>query len=243
MKTEQVLETYDDAYAQAYDETFLVDIHSQNKTASELEILRNIFNEKGQAVQWLDVACGTGYVLSQFSKVERTGFDLSPAMLKIARRKNPDIPLIQGDFRNNSLFEKGQWDVISSMWWAYSFVESISEIDQLIQNISDWLTDDGVCFMPICEPAKNLYNGEIKIPYVAVENAPAYGGKILVTAVLWSWIEASGKRHDNMLVPQIEYMVEMFKNHFEFVEVREYADGYYRAIIARKKKYNQAKNI
>ncbi|BAY92053.1 MULTISPECIES: class I SAM-dependent DNA methyltransferase [unclassified Tolypothrix] len=237
MKTEQVLETYDEAYAKAYDETFLIDIHSQIKTACELKILMNILSEKGKAVQWLDVACGTGYVLSQFPEVERTGFDLSPAMLKIARSKNPDIKLIEGDFRNKSLIDKGQWDVISSMWWAYSFVESISEIEQLIENISDWLTDDGVCFMPICEPAKNLYNGEIKIPYVAVENAPVYGGKILVTAVLWSWIEASGKRHDNMLVPQIEYMVDIFATYFEFVEVLEYADGYYRAILARKKKY------
>jgi SAM-dependent methyltransferase len=236
MKREQVLETYDEAYAQAYEEAFLVDIHSQHKTACEIEILTKILGEKGKTARWLDVACGTGYFLSCFPEVERAGLDLSPAMLQVARRKNPDIPLIQGDFRDKLLVGKGEWDVISSMWWAYSFVETISEIEQLIENISDWLTDDGVCFMPICEPAKNLYSGEIEIPYVVTEDAPAYGGKILVTAVTWSWIQPNGKRHDNMLVPQKEYMLEIFQKHFATVEHIEYANGYYRGIIARKTK-------
>lgn len=61
-----------------------------------------------------------------------------------------------------------------------------------------------------------------------------------MTAVLWSWIEAIGKRHDNMLVSQIEYMVDIFETYFEFVEVLEYAGGYYRAILAIKKKYKFA---
>ncbi|BAY61814.1 methyltransferase, UbiE/COQ5 family protein [Calothrix brevissima NIES-22] len=235
MKIEQVLETYDEAYAEAYNNTFLTDIHSQTKTKHELKILTHLLSEKGTEARWLDVACGTGYYLSCFPEIQRAGLDISPAMLNIARRKNPEIPLIQGNFRDKSLVKKGEWDIISSMWWAYSFAESISEIEILIANIFDWLTDDGVCFMPICNPAKNLYSGQTNIPYVACENAPAYGGKILVTAVIWSWIESNGKRHDNMLVPQMEYMVEMFKKHFSTVEIVEYANGFYWGILAAKK--------
>jgi SAM-dependent methyltransferase len=235
MKIEQVLETYDEAYAEAYNQAFITDIHSQTKTQHELKILTQLLSEKGTEARWLDVACGTGYYLSCFPEIQRSGLDISPAMLNITRRKNPNIPLIPGNFRDKSLVEKGEWDVISSMWWAYSFAESISEIETLIENIFDWLTDDGVCFMPICNPAKNLYSGQTTIPYVATEDAPAYGGKILVTGVIWSWIEASGKRHDNMLVPQMEYMVELFKKHFQSVEIVEYANGYYWGILAAKK--------
>ncbi|AFZ59054.1 class I SAM-dependent methyltransferase [Anabaena cylindrica FACHB-243] len=235
MKIEQVLETYDEVYAEAYNEAFLTDIHSQTKTKHELKILTQLLSEKGTEARWLDVACGTGYYLSCFPEVKKAGLDISPAMLNISRRKNPDIPLIQGNFRDKSLFKKGEWDVISSMWWAYSFAESISEIETLIENICHWLTDDGFCFMPICNPSKNLYSGQTNVPYVATEDAPAYGGKILVTGVIWSWIEASGKRHDNMLVPQMEYMVELFKKYFQSVEIVEYANGYYWGILAAKK--------
>jgi SAM-dependent methyltransferase len=235
MKIEQVLETYNEAYAEAYDSAFITDIHSQTKTKHELEILTQLLSEKGTEARWLDVACGTGYYLSCFPEIHRAGLDISPAMINIAKRKNSDIPLIQGNFRDKSLVKKGEWDVISSMWWAYSFAESISEIETLIENIFDWLTDDGVCFMPICHPAKNLYSGQTNLPYVATEDAPAYGGKILVTGVIWSWIEASGKRHDNMLVPQMEYMVELFKKHFQTVEIVEYVNGYNWGILAAKK--------
>jgi SAM-dependent methyltransferase len=234
MKIEQVLETYDEAYAETYNEMFLTDIHSQIKTEDELKILTQLLSEKGSAVRWLDVACGTGYYLSHFPELHRAGIDISPAMLKVARKKNPDIPLIQGNFRDKSLINKGQWDVISSMWWAYSFAESISEIEIMIENIFDWLADDGVFFMPICDPSKNLYDNRTNIPYVAVENAPAYGGKILVTGIMWSWIQANGKRHDNMLVPQIEYMIELFKKHFQTVEIVEYTKGFYYGILACK---------
>jgi ubiquinone/menaquinone biosynthesis C-methylase UbiE len=234
LKAEQVLQTYDEAYARAYDGSFLTDPNSFNKTAAELAILRDIFASKEERPRWLDVACGTGYMLSQFSDLPRTGLDLSPAMLHLARSKNPGIRLIEGNYRDRSLIEAGQFDVVSSMWWAYSFAESIDEIQRLIDNLWHWLAAGGVCFMPICEPAKNLYGGQTQLPYVVTENAPVYGGQILLTAVMWSWIEPSGKRHDNMLVPQVDYMVEMFRTRFSSVEVREYAEGYYRAIIAIK---------
>lgn len=54
--------------------------------------------------------------------------------------------------------------------------------------------------------------------------------------MIWSWIESNGKRHDNMLVPQMEYMVELFKKHFQTVEIVEYANGFYWGILAGKKK-------
>jgi ubiquinone/menaquinone biosynthesis C-methylase UbiE len=235
MKPEDVLETYDRDYAERYDRTFLVqDPHSQEKLRCELEILERLLAERGDATRWADVACGTGHVLSRFPNVQRTGLDLSPAMLEVARRKLSDVPLVRGDFRDPTHLPVGGFDVISSMWWAYSLVDSISDIHTLVGNLARWLSDDGVCFMPIGEPSRNLYGGEIPIPYVATEDAPIYGGRIRVTAVLWSWTESDGKRHDNMIIPQVEYMQELFAEHFASVEIIPYFHAY-RAIVARKR--------
>jgi SAM-dependent methyltransferase len=237
MKIEELRQTYDRDYAESYDQTFLIDANSQAKTAAELEILRKILGEKGNNVRWLDVACGTGHILSCFPELpNRAGFDISPAMLDMAKRKNPGIALTLGDFRDPALFGKRRWDVISSMWWAYSYADSMGEIEQLVENISEGLSDDGVCFMPICDASTNLCLGTVKIPYVAFEDAPTYGGRILLTGVTWSWIQPNGKRHEHMLVPQVEQMVEMFEKRFQSVEVIEYIQYSFRGIIARKQK-------
>lgn len=120
--------------------------------------------------------CRTGYYLSCYPEVERAGLDLSPAMLEIARRKNPDTPLIEGNFKDRSLVEAGKWDVITSMWWAYGLVESVADIEDLVANLHHWLAEDGVCFVPICNPGRNLHAGRHEVPYVATENAAVCGG-------------------------------------------------------------------
>ena len=46
----------------------------------------------------LDVGCGTGLFLERLGKgCEAVGLDLSPGMLRRARKRNPGVPLILGD--------------------------------------------------------------------------------------------------------------------------------------------------
>jgi SAM-dependent methyltransferase len=234
MKIDQVLETYDAAYAAHYDEAFLTNSDFPGKTKAEIDIIRHLLAKQGPTARWLDVACGTGFYLSHFPEARRSGLDISPAMLGVARQRNPGVDFVLGNYRDRDSLPIGQQDVISSLWWAYTFAESLDQIQTLIDNIHAWLADDGVCFMPICSPSRNLYFDPEKAPYVAFEDAPVYGGRMLVTAVTWSWIEASGKRHDNMLVPQPEYLVEMFRRQFPTVEIVEYSAGWHRAILASK---------
>ncbi len=49
----------------------------------------------------LDVGCGPGHVAGYLSErgLDATGVDLSPAMIKIARRLNPEIPFHVADMR------------------------------------------------------------------------------------------------------------------------------------------------
>jgi ubiquinone/menaquinone biosynthesis C-methylase UbiE len=45
----------------------------------------------------LDVACGTGEHLRYLQDFNRTGPDLNPELLRVARMKLPNVSLIQSD--------------------------------------------------------------------------------------------------------------------------------------------------
>jgi len=218
--------------------TFLTNIHSgsKTKTKDELKILTQLLSEKGEAARWLDVPCSTGYYLGHFPEVERAGLDISEDMLNIASKKNPKIRLILGNFRNKSLVGKEEWNIISSMWYAYLFAESISEIEILIENIVYWLTDEGVCFMPVCDDRKNPYKNQVSASPIANDNTSTYVEKPLVTGMVWSWTEANSEGCD-IPPPPIKYIVELFQKHFKTVEIIEYTKDFW-GILASKKERN-----
>ncbi|HZR79618.1 MAG TPA: class I SAM-dependent methyltransferase [Candidatus Binatia bacterium] len=199
--------------------------------------MKRLLREGGR---WLDVACGTGYFLSRFPGVPRAGLDISPAMLAIAREANPDALFFrEGDFTDEFPEWERAWSVITCLWYSYGLVESITAVETLVRNLASWTADDGVCFVPIFEPA-NLGRG-VKLPYV-LRQAGQPPETILITGVTWSWIEASGKRHDHMVAPQMSYMVSLFERYFASVEVVLYPPFKLwrrrrrRAIIGRGKK-------
>ena len=190
--------------------------------------------------RWLDVACGTGYFLSRFPGVPRAGLDLSPAMLTVARESNPDALFFrEGDFTDECPEWDGAWSVVTSLWYSYGLVESMEAVRTVVRNLARWTADDGVCFVPVFEPA-NLGRG-IKLPY-ALRQAGFPPETLLITGVTWSWIEASGKRHDDMVAPQMDYMVSLFSEYFDSVKVviyppfKPWRRRRRRAIIARAKK-------
>jgi SAM-dependent methyltransferase len=216
MKREQVMDIYDEGYAATYDERFLLG-KCQVVSDQEIEIVRQLLVPGGR---WLDVACGTGYVLSRFPGVQRAGLDLAPAMLGLARKANPDALFVrEGDFLHDVPEWRGQWALVTCMWFAYCLVESMSEVERVIKNLSRWTSDGGVCFVPLCDPA--LLAPDLHIPYRTPERFQ--GGTQMITGVLWTWIdESGGKQHQNMVVPQLEHMAGMFKKCFDVVELIEY---------------------
>ena len=125
MKPEDITRLYDDAYAAAYDEKFLLSPPAKPDSDHELALLRGFLTP---GVSWLDVACGTGYFLRHFPEIERAGIDLSPAMLRLAREANPEIPLIQCDFRDRNASAPGRWGLVSCMWYAYGLVDTVADV-------------------------------------------------------------------------------------------------------------------
>ena len=52
----------------------------------------------------LELACGTGNVIQHFAgKYEVSGLDISASLLKLARKKMPDVPLFQKNMADFSL--------------------------------------------------------------------------------------------------------------------------------------------
>lgn len=235
MKRREVVDIYDEAYATTYDERFLLN-DCQVRSEHELEIVRQLLVPGGP---WLDVGCGTGYVLSRFPGVLRAGLDLAPAMLAQASRANPDALFIrEGDFLDDLPEWRGQWALVTCMWYAYCLVESMTEVERVIRNLAHWTSDLGACFVPLCDPA--LLAADVHIPYHTAQRF--HGGSLTITGVIWNWIEESGIQHQNMVTPQVEHMVTMFNEYFNVVEIVEYPlykpgwNPQRKAIIARAKK-------
>jgi len=170
--------------------------------------------------RWLDVACPTGYYLSRFPGVPRAGLALSPAVTKSAQCANPDALFVRdGDFTMAFPEWRGQWDVVTCMWFSYGLVESVADVERLIGNFASWLSVRGACFVPVCDP--EYFGRRVRVPYTD----PGAGfppGKLMITGVTWTWEEDSGKAHHNMVAPPVEHMIALFERHFRNVELVKY---------------------
>jgi len=239
MDRSNVLRIYDEIYAQEYNQKFLLNEKSRQNTDFEEETIKKLLDEIGKGATWLDVACGTGYFLSRFPNVERAGLDISPAMLKVAKQASPDALFVQGDYRDQCPQWEGKWDLVTCMWWAYGYVESLSQLEIVVENLTDWTSERGICFLPICVP-EDIGAGNIKLPYS--QDVAVYGGTIRFEGIIWSWTEDVEKRHLNLLAPQPEYMTALFEKYFGQVEIIKYSlpGGENRkAIVARFKKQKE----
>ena len=241
MKTDEILKLYDAEYAQSYDDKFLSSGYWKHGSDFEMGVLAQLLARGGK---WLDVGCGTGYFLNQFPGVPRAGLDISPAMLDLARQRNPDALFVkQGDMRDAMPEWREQWDVVSCLWYAYCYVDSLAEVKAAIQNLSEWTSGEGACFIPVIE--FESLAPEVTVPYCnQLVDSPVrlLGGPCFITGFTWTWTESeTGKVHENLVAPHIDYMVEMLREHFSMVTVicyPPYKPGWRgrRAILATEKR-------
>jgi 4-hydroxybenzoate polyprenyltransferase/SAM-dependent methyltransferase len=214
LKRQDILRLYDDAYAAEYERKFLRDPLVIADTDNELRLIRHLLTN---GASWLDVACGTGFFLRHFPETDRAGIDLSPAMLRLARQGNPTIELREHDYRDPIPEWQNRWGLVSCMWYAYGLVETIADLDRLVANLWFWTARDGTCFVPLADP--RLITG-VNLPY----QAPTLNdGRVMITGILWSYIEDDiGAAHAHQLAPNIEFMVELFRQYFDRVDIIRY---------------------
>lgn len=215
MRRNEVLALYDGAYAEAYDQRFLLADHTAPNAQRELELIGERLAAYGAS--WLDIGCGTGWYLARFPGVRRAGLDLSGAMLEIARQRSPDAEFRQGDFRDPVPEWRGAWSLVSCMWAAYAYVDTIGEVGKVIANMIDWTAPGGSVLIPIID-LPDLRNFD-----VTYREATYFSGEVWVNGVIWSWTdETSGKLHENLLAPHTDQFIDWLAPSFEEIRVVPY---------------------
>lgn len=233
MKPNDVKRLYDADYASSYEAKFLTSEVNYPDTEFELKLVGELLPSDAE---WLDVACGTGYFLKAFPHMRRMGADLSPAMLERARSENPGVEFHEHDFRMARPEWVDRFGLVSCMWYAYTLVDTIQEIDQVVANLAAWTRADGTCFVPLADPR---LISRCNLPYHIQDRNP---GQVVVTGILWSFSEADGtKVHQHLVTPQVEYMTASFGRFFEDIRIVIYphkADGIHGrpALVARGKR-------
>ena len=91
----------------------------------------------------LDVACGTGGHLVHLRRwFEVAGLDSEDEMLAEARRKLPDVPLVQADMRTFHL--RHQFDSIVCLFSSIGYMRSTEELQAALERMAAHLAPGGV---------------------------------------------------------------------------------------------------
>lgn len=95
----------------------------------------------------LDVGCGTGTHLAEFrKKLSVAGVDLSPDMLRVARRRlGKNVRLVRGDMRHFSL--DARFDVVTCLFSAIGYMQTRHDRDLAITNFFRHLNSGGVALV------------------------------------------------------------------------------------------------
>jgi SAM-dependent methyltransferase len=217
MEPEAVKDLYDQPYAEAYDQRFLLDAWPKQGAEFELEIIRRCL-PKGS--RWLDVGCGTGWFLSKVPNVERAGLDLSPAMVARSREANPGASFIEErSFLDDEPSWHGQWDLVTCLWQPYNYVDDVTQVELLLKNMAGWTKPGGAVFIPVVDLED--IRPHVDVPYEVEPDV--WGGTIALTSITWTWHEpGTGKVHQHLVAPQAGHFVRVLSTWFRKVEVLRY---------------------
>jgi SAM-dependent methyltransferase len=113
----------------------------QSEAADQLRLIEKVRRSPGREL--LEVACGTGRYLEHFEKRFRcTGLDLSPQMLRIARRRARKSRLVLGDM---STFDLGkQFDVVACLNGSIGYIHGARSLRKAVRRFAGHLKPGGV---------------------------------------------------------------------------------------------------
>jgi len=207
---------YDEATASTYNERWHGEMWGNDTNLLAEAIGRRLY----EGVRWLDVGCGTGHFLSRFPGVERAGTDLSPSMLGHAQEANPDALFFrEGDFRDDVPEWHDQWTLVTCTGEPWSYVATVGEIEQVVENMARWTAPDGTCLLAV-QDVTDLTG--VRLPYI-VTTEPGQPGELWVKGVVWGMVDrsdpANHRFHDDMIWPSLEHWVATFGRFFRTVVV------------------------
>jgi dTDP-4-amino-2,4-dideoxy-beta-L-xylose N-methyltransferase len=112
--------------------------------AEAIDVVARIRQARPQTASLLDVGCGTGAHLetfaAAFARVE--GLELAPAMLTLARRRLPAVPVHGADMRD---FRLGTtFDAVTCLFTAINFLPAVADMRRAIAGMVRHLSPGGV---------------------------------------------------------------------------------------------------
>lgn len=117
----------------------------------------------------IDVACGTGtHAKKLIDSFKITGVDISPEMLKIARKKVPNAIFIQGDMKDLNIETK--FDVITCIFSAIHYNRNIKELKGTLINFYNQLNSGGILIFDLSLNNNNWIEGLVSVDTVVEED-------------------------------------------------------------------------
>lgn len=122
--------------------------HFKDYAAASRQLHALIQRTNPGAKTLLDVGCGTGKHLECLrGDYQVEGLDINPELLKIARRRCPEVPCHEGDMIS---FRLGRtYDVVTCMFSSIGYVKRISNMEKAVDSMAHHLSPGG---MLVVEP-------------------------------------------------------------------------------------------
>jgi len=115
------------------------DFIAPQTTEQECMFLNNIFQNSNYEIRKvLDLACGTGRHSCILNRMgyKVTGIDISEEMLKVARKKCPEVNFKKMDFFKLK-FPKNKFDASIIMWSTISYIKSQKDFRKFIKGVAN----------------------------------------------------------------------------------------------------------
>jgi ubiquinone/menaquinone biosynthesis C-methylase UbiE len=120
-------------------------IYFEKDYQAEVNQLLELIREHGPSTgdRLLDVACGTGHhiqYLKEHFSVE--GLDINPELIEIARQRNPEILVNEGNMIAFNLGRK--FDLITCLFSSIGYVKTLENLSKAITAMADHLIPGGL---------------------------------------------------------------------------------------------------
>lgn len=153
-------------FARYYDK-----IYSNKNYKEEVEFIEWAVakHKKSKGKKLLDVACGTGsHVLFLKNNFSILGVDINHEMLKIARKKVPDVDFTIGDMKKLDLKQK--FDVVICMFSAIHYNTDYKELERTLKNFYEHLKSGGVLIFDLSFNRENWIESLVSVDTMVDEN-------------------------------------------------------------------------
>jgi len=133
-------------YGQELAEVYEAIYRSRGKSwVDEADYVTEVIRSRApEARSLLDVACGTGAHLEEFSRPfdPVQGLEIAEPMLELARQRLPDIPVHAGDMREFELDRT--FDAVCCLFCSIGYLETVDELRSAIRSMAEHVEPGGV---------------------------------------------------------------------------------------------------